>query len=132
LWLTSSLGKHEVDRNAVAACIRALYLVFADYVLPRDVPEDATSFHMIWEEFARETPVGLAHVLIETAARVLELDDWHCQYAALHGLNHLRSEIGSPDPRAREVVQAFLDRCAADLTTEQRDYAEACRDGMAL
>jgi hypothetical protein len=63
----------------------------------------------------------LQDVFFQTLAKVLAIDSWICQGAALHGLGHLHH------PQTKELIERFIDEHPS-LTQEQKAYAlAACR-----
>ena len=60
----------------------------------------------------------LQDVFFQTLARVLAIDSWICQGAALHGLGHLHH------PQTKELIERFVDKHPS-LTQEQKAYALA-------
>ena len=60
----------------------------------------------------------LQDIFVQTLARVLAIDSWICQGAALHGLGHLHH------PETKELIEQFLDEHSS-LTQEQKAYALA-------
>jgi hypothetical protein len=89
------------------------------------------AFFMWWDlvlwranksEFSEIGPTAL-----EVLEQILKLDSKSCQFAALHGLNHLR-----PSPRASELVSQYLAEHRSILDEKDIAWVEACRDGKAL
>jgi hypothetical protein len=60
----------------------------------------------------------LQDLFFQTLARVLAVDSWICQGAALHGLGHLHH------PQTKVLIERFIDEHPS-LTQEQRAYALA-------
>jgi hypothetical protein len=60
----------------------------------------------------------LQNIFLETLAKVLAIDSWICQGAALHGLGRLHH------PKTKELIQRFIAEHPA-LTQEQKAYALA-------
>jgi hypothetical protein len=58
----------------------------------------------------------LQNVYFETLTKVLEIDSWICQGAALHGFGHLHH------PQTKELIERFVDE-HPNLTPEQKAYA---------
>jgi hypothetical protein len=65
--------------------------------------------------------------ILEVIEQTLKLDSKPCQFAALHGLNHLR-----PNPQASELVNRYLTEHRSMLDEKDVAWVEACRDGKAL
>jgi hypothetical protein len=59
-----------------------------------------------------------------TLRRILAIDDRGCQWSALHGLGHLHH------PLVHETVQNYLDAHRDELTNEDVQWIEGCRDGQ--
>jgi len=89
-----------------------------------------TSVHMWWDSLCYAWHCGnrnrerggedleLQDIFFQTLARVLAIDSWICQGAALHGLGHLHH------PQTMELIKRFIDEHRS-LTREQRAYALA-------
>jgi hypothetical protein len=89
-----------------------------------------TSVHMWWDSLCYDWHCGnkkrenrgedleLQDIFFATLVKVLALDSWICQGAALHGLGHLHH------PDTAEVASRFI-RDHPSLTEEQVAYAKA-------
>jgi hypothetical protein len=89
-----------------------------------------TSVQMWWDSLCYDWHCGnrkrerggedleLQNVFFETLAKVLAIDSWICQGAALHGLGHLHH------PQTKELIERFVDEHPI-LTQEQKAYALA-------
>jgi hypothetical protein len=60
----------------------------------------------------------LQDIFFQTLAKVLAIDSWICQAAALHGLGHLHH------PQTKELIEQFIDE-RPSLTPEQKVYVVA-------
>lgn len=65
----------------------------------------------------------ILEAMYQTLRRILALDDRGCQWSALHGLGHLHH------PLAHETVQNYLDDHRNELSDEDVQWIEGCRDG---
>lgn len=65
----------------------------------------------------------LQHVMFVTLQKILQLDSVDCQFAALHGLGHVRH------PENAGVIQAYIRQHQQTLTADDIAYAEACVTG---
>jgi hypothetical protein len=89
-----------------------------------------TSVHMWWDSFCYAWHCGnrkrenggedleLQEAFFQALGKVLAVNSWICQGAALHGLGHLHH------PHTAEVVSRFIADISA-LTEEQVAYANA-------
>jgi hypothetical protein len=89
-----------------------------------------TSVQMWWDSLCYDWHCGnrnrvrggedleLQDMFFQTLAKVLAIDSWTCQGAALHGLGHLHH------PQTKEVVERFIEEHPS-LTQEQKAYALA-------
>jgi hypothetical protein len=89
-----------------------------------------TSVHMWWDSLCYDWHSGnrkrdnggedleLQDIFFHTLVKILALDSWICQGAALHGLGHLHH------PDTAEAVRRFLGE-HPNLTTEHKAYADA-------
>ena len=65
----------------------------------------------------------LQEAVYQTLLKILALNHPACQWSALHGLGHLHH------PRGRETVQKYLELHRSELTDEDAEWVERCRDG---
>jgi len=89
-----------------------------------------TAVHMWWDSLCYAWHCGnrsrerggedleLQDIFFQALSKVLAIDSWICQGAALHGLGHLHH------PQTQELVDRFLDEHTS-LTSEQKAYALA-------
>ena len=108
-------------------CIESMAVLFER--LFASEPLD-TSVHMWWDSLCYSWHCGnrkrerggedleLQDIYFQTLAKVLALDSWICQGAALHGLGHLHH----PDTAA--LISRYIDEHPS-LTKEQLAYAQA-------
>lgn len=67
----------------------------------------------------------IQNAMFETLAKILKLDSVDCQWAALHGLNHVLH------PETNRVVKDFVES-NPDLSDEDVEYAILCANGQAM
>ena len=67
----------------------------------------------------------IQNAMFETLVEILKLDSIDCQWAALHGLNHVLH------PETNSVVKDFVES-NPDLSDEEVDYATLCANGQAM
>jgi hypothetical protein len=89
-----------------------------------------TSVHMWWDALCYDWHSGnrnrerggedseLQDIFFQALAKVLAIDSWICQGAALHGLGHLHH------PQTKELVDRYIE-AHPFLTQEQQTYARA-------
>jgi hypothetical protein len=89
-----------------------------------------TSVQMWWDSLCYDWHCGnrnrerggedleLQDMFFQALARVLAIDSWICQGAALHGLGHLHH------PQTKELIEHFVEEHPS-LTQEQKEYALA-------
>jgi hypothetical protein len=58
---------------------------------------------------------------------ILQLPGKQCQFAALHGLNHMH-----PYPAAEATVRRYLEEHRTSLSADEIAWAEACAIGDAM
>jgi hypothetical protein len=146
LWaIFATFSYHEVifdssvDLDLRIQCIESMYHVYSDVVahLAGDVRD---TFYWMWWDYIGHEPWAYSQLqvhridreqtldaIIRTLARILDLPHRGCQWSALHGLGHLDHH-----PKARDIVQQYLDLHGASLSDEDRRWVEACRDGNVL
>ena len=71
-----------------------------------------------------EDSTQILEAVYQTLRRILALDDQGCQWSALHGLGHLHH------PLVHETVQNYLDAHRNELSDEDVQWIEGCRDGQ--
>lgn len=121
------IDNSELPISLREECIRSMTELFKR--LFANEPFD-TSVHMWWDSLCYDWHCGnrkrerggedleLQNILFETLTKVLAIDSWICQGAALHGLGHLHH------PRTKELIERFVDE-HPNLTPEQQAYALA-------
>jgi hypothetical protein len=89
-----------------------------------------TSVHMWWDSLCYAWHCGnrsrerggedleMQDIFFQTLAKVLAVDSWICQGAALHGLGHLHH------PQTKALIDRYIDEHPS-LTAEQKAYALA-------
>jgi hypothetical protein len=127
----------KVDSEVRMDCIKCMYLPFRD-VAARRTADIRQSFYFMWWhmilftfwEAADYDYSGLtddrkqmAETIYQTLLRILALDHRGCQWCALHGLGHLRH------PLVRDTVQGYLNAHRDELSDEDVQWVEECRDG---
>ena len=119
--------KDQVPEEMRIACLEAMVAPFRDY-LQMARGYSGSAFHMWWDHFRHwDMHKNTVPVCRRVLAQVLALPDKECQFAALHGLNHL-----PPDAEASAMVERYLDERRAQLTPSEIEWVEACREGRAL
>jgi hypothetical protein len=103
---------------------------FRDYYLPLNSPLSEDVFFMWWD--LALTRVGdhgsdIGAVAVDVIGQILQLPSKQCQFAALHGLNHLH-----PNETAAQLARGYLDAFRPSLTAAEIAWVEACVSGEAL
>jgi len=116
----------DVPSEVRRATIRAMVYPFRHYYAEVGERYKGTAFFMWWDLLGVgssdvETPV------LDVLEQILMLDSKPCQFAALHGLNHL-----FPTVRASELVSSYLAEHRSAMDEKEIAWVEACRDGKAL
>jgi hypothetical protein len=65
----------------------------------------------------------IAETMYQTLLRILALNHRGCQWSALHGLGHLHHPLGWL------AAQSYLNVHRNELTDEDVQWVESCRDG---
>ena len=63
---------------------------------------------------------------METLLKILALDDVRCDFAALHGLGHLRH------PEGVKMIEKYIIKHADNLKPEDLEWLKECRDGTMM
>lgn len=125
----------ELDTRIKERLIESIFDLYAN--LFSSDPLDTTC-DMWWDSLAYNfNPMNLADpygneehrrvrdAMFRTLIRILQLESSDCQWAALHGLNHVLH------PDTETVINEYLARHPS-LTREDREYALACSRGDAI
>jgi hypothetical protein len=67
------------------------------------------------------------NIFIDVLTRILQLSSKECQFAALHGLNHMH-----PNPVAAETVRQYLEENRSGLTDDEIKWVETNAAGTAM
>jgi hypothetical protein len=125
----------ELPIDTKEALIHAMYIMYRDLFAADPLGE---ACEMWWDGLAyainpmkRADPDGnsdhkrIQNAMFETLSKIVFLDAKHCQFAALHGLNH----VFHPD--TDDLVRGYVER-NPDLSDEEVEYAAICANGKAL
>lgn len=142
LWAIFATFRHHevlfdiaIDLEMRIKCIESMYHVFFDVVANMEGDVVGTFYWMWWDYMGQEhcgysqLPVHRVdrqqtlNAIVRTLAKVLDLPHRGCQWSALHGLGHCNHH-----PKALEIVQQYLDVHGAQLSDEDRQWVEACRE----
>jgi len=134
-WSTANIIDHSnLPLSSRKDCIESMAVLFER--LFANEPLD-TSVHMWWDSLCYAWHCGnsnrerggedleLQDIFFQTLSKVLAIDSWICQGAALHGLGHLHH------PGTKELVNRYLDENPS-LTTDQKAYALAAAEFQVL
>ncbi|HTA70107.1 MAG TPA: hypothetical protein VK776_17585 [Bryobacteraceae bacterium] len=122
-------------------CIESMYLPFKD-VAACCSTDISQSFYWMWWDMILHTfwqaantedystlnddQKQMADAMYQTLSRILALDHRGCQWCSLHGLGHLHH------PSVQQTVQNYLNVYRSQLSDEDVQWIEACRDGSNL
>src|SRR5258708_14285816 len=121
------IGDTDIPLSVREECIRSMADLFKRLFVTE--PFDS-SVQMWWDSLCYDWHCGnrsrerggedleLQDMFFQTLAKVLAIDSWICQGAALHGLGHLHH------PQTRELIDRYIDE-HPNLTAEQKAYALA-------
>lgn len=127
-WLLDKLEDRRVRSESREECLRAMVHPFCDYYLQREESFVGSAFYMWWDlllgHTQEETRLEIEAIAIDVLRQVLQLPGRACQFAALHGLNHMH-----PNPAAEAAVRQYLEEHRHALTDEQVTWVEACANG---
>ena len=128
-WLRDALVDRTLPLESRERCVRAMIHPFRDYYLTRDAPISEDVFFMWWDlalTGVTDYPSDIDGVALDVISQILQLPAKSCQFAALHGLNHLH-----PNDAAAELVWRYLAQCRESLTADEIAWVEACASGDA-
>jgi len=139
LWFTFghpfSLGEMlndpEIALQIREDCLRAMVNPFRDYYLPREGRFSGSAFYMWWDLLlvgqGEEELTEFGTIALDVLRQILELPGKECQFAALHGLNHMH-----PNSVAVAMVQKYLEGHSESLTAAEHGWVQSCASGTAL
>ena len=132
--LTDLIWNQDIPIEVKEELITSMYFMFRDIFAQQPL---GNACEMWWDGLAYEInpmkraqpSTNLEHqriqnAMFETLSKVLLIDSYDCQSAALHGLNHVLH------PDNDRVIQAFINR-HPDMTDEEIEYARMCSKGLA-
>ena len=128
-WLHDALVDRRLPLESRERCVRAMIHPFRDYYLPRDASFSGNVFFMWWDlalSRIADQPSEIDEIAVDVIGQVLQLQAKGCQFAALHGLNHLH-----PNVAAAQMVRRYLAEHQASLTADEIAWVEACASGGA-
>jgi hypothetical protein len=130
-WLVEKLADEEVSEGLRAECLRSMVSPFRDYYHPNREQFLGSAFFMWWDCLLDRPSVDrgpeLEAILIEVLRQILQLPSKECQFAALHGLNHMH-----PSSAAAETVRQYLEGHRTELTSDEISWVEACGTGATM
>jgi len=117
----------DLDFIVRAECVRSMYYLFERLFA---IEHLETSAHMWWDALCYDWECGnrsrarggedelMQNVMFAALARILDLDSFHCQADALHGLGHLHH------PDTGKLIEQYI-AAHPKLTPEMKKYALA-------
>jgi len=129
-WLHQALANRDIALESRERCVRAMVFPFRDYCQPREAPLSEDVFFMWWDLVLTRTDEQASEidaVAVDVLDQILQLPSKRCQFAALHGLNHLPANLV-----ATQLVRGYLAANRALLTADEIAWIEACASGEAL
>ena len=129
-WLGSLLYERHVPPDLREECLRSMFYPFRDYYLARGEHFSGSIFYMWWDMllgYGNQKQRSEAETtVIDVLRQILQLPSMECQFAALHGLNHMH-----PSPEAAASVRRYLEERRAFLTAAEICWVESCAIGAA-
>ena len=133
--LTTLIWDSELPIETKESLIHAMFYMFRDLFAADPLGE---ACEMWWDGLAydihpmkradpRNNPEHkrIQSAMFETLSKILCLDAKHCQFAALHGLNHVYH------PNTGDFVRDYVESNPA-LSDEEVEYATFCANGEAM
>ena len=125
----------RIDFEARKTVIEAIYDLYAKLFVFEAIEHHR---YMLWDGLAysytmklfayhckEEDIIPLQNVMFATLNKILQLDNKDCQYAALHGLNHLQH------PDTKTIIEQYI-AMQADLDYDDMEFARACITGRVM
>ena len=129
-WLHNALVDPNISLESRERCVRAMIHPFRDYYLLDDgAPIEGDVFFMWWDLVLTGVPddrAGIDVAALDIVGEILQLPAKPCQFAALHGLNHLQ-----PNEAAAALVRSYVAEHTMSLTADEIAWVEACASGKA-
>lgn len=126
-WYSSVVHEIWAEESRLAPLIDSMVYPFSDY-LANLRPEEAgnqNGFFMWFDILSPLNPAPTPKCLIRSLEQILALDSLACQWAALHGINHL------PEQEIREtLIRPYLKKNANDA--DIIGFATMCMEGNYL
>jgi hypothetical protein len=127
-WLLEKIEDRRVRPEWREECLRSTILPFRDYYLQREESFAGSAFYMWWDlllgHTQEETRSEIEAIATDVLRQIIQLPGKGCQFAALHGLNHMH-----PNPVAVAAVREYLEENRKTLTDDQITWVEACAKG---
>jgi hypothetical protein len=130
-WLFDIISDKQVNSELRTECLRSMFVPFRDYY-QRSAGDFAGNAFFMWWDLALDYRMEgydseTQNIFIDVLTRILQLSSKECQFAALHGLNHMH-----PNPVAVETVGQYLEKNRAGLTDDEIKWVETCAAGTAM
>lgn len=128
-WLRDALADRGIPLESRERCLRAMIHPFRDYYLTLHAPISEDVFFMWWDlalTRVEDHVWDIEAIAVDVIGQILQLPAKGCQFAALHGLNHLH-----PNEAAAELVRLYLAEHESSLTADETAWVEACASGSA-
>ena len=122
--LFEELAKEKVPIAEGLSCVDAMLVPFRAYYQHASAYEGSVFF--MWWDYARDQKMEISVRSRQVLQQILQLPHKGCQFAALHGLNHLR-----PDAEASTTIAQYLEVHRTELEPKDIAWIEKCRDGKA-
>lgn len=121
----------QVTSESRTQCLRSMAVPFRDYYQHSAGSFEGSAFFMWWD-FASDSQTEnrdseTRDIILDVLQQILHLPSKQCQFAALHGLNHMH-----PNPAAAEMVRHYLEKNRTALTDDEIRWVEACAAGSAM
>jgi hypothetical protein len=130
---TDAIYDRSVPLSTRIDCIKSMFIPFEKIVAGSMVEEMENCFEMWWDLLSHSLHAAvppaeeqLCDAFLMTLTQILRLDDFRCQYYALHGLGHLQH------PRCSEVIDDYVREHRSDLEPEQLEWIQKCREGTVM
>jgi hypothetical protein len=130
-WLSNQLADSQVSPGLRGECLRSMLHPFRDYCLQMGDSFAGSIFGMWWDLLLAHNDdaiqLEIEPIALEVLRQILQLPSKACQFAALHGLNHMH-----PYADAAAAVRQYLEEHRTALSGDELAWVEACARGAAL
>ena len=123
--LTGRIWDQAVPWELRESCLSAMVVLFKRFFALNTLGDTCFMWWDFFRTFDEEADKRVSAAMFTALSEILEMEEEHCQMAALHGLGHL------DHTEKAALIKKYLD-AQPDRLLEIREYAQACIKGDIL